>query len=378
MKTKVMYVALACILVSVLIVLEISRRSRKRSVVVAICSSLTGSLAANGKDMANGAALAFEELDQAGGVNGLPLRVEMYDDQGDPKVAASIASRISQDRRIIAVVGHLTSGASSAAAPIYSRSHTPIVMPVPTNPEITQQGWTNVFRIPPTDADQAPFLAKYVLSKHPGENVAIVNDLTAYGVGFAKEFRSSFEKGGGKVVVYEGIQKEARDFRTLITKIGAIGPKNVVLGATYDMGAPFVRQMKEQGVDARVIAGDGCFAQDFIELADTAAEGAIVSFIAPDQEFSGSMRDFYRKYEQRYGSGVVNVAPLGYDAAQVVISALKGCKTITRNSLLNEIRSPGFHIAGITGNINFASNGDNENKNLVLYVVSNGRFKSLR
>ncbi len=377
-KTAVsLHVAIA-IVVGVLVVASLWQCTGKKSeVVVAIVSSLTGDLAENGKDMANGAQLAFEEANEAGGVRGRSIRFEMFDDQGDPKVAVSVAIRVCQDPRIVAVVGHLTSGCMSAAASVYSRSGMPVVMPVPTNPEITSKGYTNLFRVPPTDDDQAPFLAEYLLSIDPKAPVAVISDLTAYGLGFAKAFRVTFQAGGGTIVAFEGAQKEARDFRTLITKVRVQKPKYVVLGATYDMGAPFVRQMKELGLNATVLSGDGCYGSAFVEQAGNAAEGTIVSFIAPDRGFSPKTEEFFRKYESKYGK-VVSFAPLGYDAAQVVVEALRRLDKLAREEIVATIRTSGFVVKGVTGEIQFEENGDNRNKNLVLYVVRQGRFVLLK
>ena len=347
--------------------------SGRTEVYVAIVSSLTGDLAENGKDTANGASLAFDEANETAQGKEKIIRYEMFDDQGDPKVAVSVANRVSQDSRFIAVVGHLTSGCMSAAAPVYNRARMPVIMPVPTNPKITQMGYTSLFRIPPTDDEQAPFLARYILSVDPSAPVAVVHDLTPYGLGFAEAFRDTFKKNGGNIVAFDGAQKESRDFRTLIAKLKTLKPKYILLGATYDMGAPFVRQMKELGLDATPVSGDGCYGSAFLEQAGDAAEGTIVSFIAPDRASSPETEAFFKKYEAKYGK-VVSFAPLGYDAGKVVDTAIREALEPTRSDVKDAIRKPGFVVNGVTGKIEFTENGDNKNINLVLYTVRQGKF----
>jgi branched-chain amino acid transport system substrate-binding protein len=344
---------------------------------VAIASSLTGDLAENGKDLANGAKMAIDEANAHGGAQGRKIEVVVFDDQGDPKMAVSVANRICQDSGFVAVIGHLTSGSMSAAAPVYARAGIPVVMPVPTNPEITRRGFGNLFRIPPTDDDQAPYLAQYLLSADPKAPVAVVNDMTAYGTGFARAFVTAFKADGGNVVASEGAQRNARDFRSLVAKLKALKPKYVILGATYDMGAPFLRQMKESGMTARVLAGDGCYGSAFVEQARGAAEGSIVSFIAPDRASSPKTEAFFRKYEKLYGK-VVSFAPLGYDAGVVILHAISTAKSADRPALLETLSAPSFHANGITGEIAFEKNGDNRNKNLSLYVVRGNRFVLLK
>lgn len=365
------------ILLAAGIVMMLRGRGSSATTTIAIVSSLTGDLAENGKDMANGARMAFDEMNSGATPGVRSVHVEIFDDQGDPKAAVSIAKRISQDKRFVAVVGHLTSGCMSAAAPVYFHADVPVVMPVPTNPKITRQRFSNLFRVPPTDDDQAPFLARYLLSKAPRSRVAVVNDMTAYGTGFAEAFRRTFQSGGGNVVAYEGAQKGLRDFRTVIAKLKAQTPDYVVLGATYDLGAPFIRQMRELGLRATVLSGDGCYGSAFTDQARNAAEGTIVSFIAPDRGSSVKTEQFFKRYESKYGK-VVSFAPLGYDAAMVVATAAARCHQLTRRALIAEMHSPDFKVAGVTGNISFESNGDNRHKNLVLYVVKNGRYRLLK
>jgi len=380
MQSKARVIGLVAAIVAVLVVIvvvHVVRHSGGEVIHVAIVSSQTGGLAENGKDMANGALLAFEEANVAGGINGKRICVEVFDDQSDPKSAASVANLVCQKPEIVAVVGHLSSGCMSAAAPVYSRAGMPVVMPVPTNPKITKQGHTNLFRVPPTDDDQAPFLARYVLAKDRKAPVAVVSDLTAYGVGFAEAFRDTFRGAGGNIVAFEGAQKDSRDFRTLITKLKGLTPKYVVLGATYDMGAPFVRQMRELGLDATVLSGDGCYGSAFTDQAGDAAEGAIVSFIAPDRGSSPATETFFKAYEAKFGK-VVSFAPLGYDAAKVVIEAIKETTSPTRASIIKTLSGTGFKVDGVTGPVEFAENGDNKSKNLVLYVVKDGKFVLLK
>ncbi len=346
---------------------------RKPAVYVAIVSSLTGTLAENGKDTANGAKMAFDELNLD---SNAIIHYQLFDDQGDPKTAVAIANQICQDSRYIAVVGHLTSGCMSAAAEVYAKNGMPVAMPVPTNPRITQLGYQSLFRIPPTDDDQAPFLALYLLSKDPIAPVAIVNDLTSYGLGFANAFRDKFRSAGGNIVAFEGAKKESRDYKTLIAKLKELHPKYVVIGATYDMGAPFVRQMKEMGLKATAIAGDGCYGSAFLQQAGNAGEGSIVSFIAPDRGVSPKAVKFFKEYERKYGK-VVSYAPLGYDAAEVIINAIEKATDKSRKGIVSEIKKQGFFVDGVTGRIEFNNNGDNKNKNISIYVVSNNKFKLL-
>lgn len=373
---KKLLIGLVLIVVAICFLSNCSKSEKEY--VIAIASSLSGSLAENGKDMSNGAKLAFDEINNKGGLKGVKIKYELFDDQADPKMAVNVANKIVQNEKIIAVVGHLTSGCMSAASKVYFDKGIPVIMPVPTNPKITKKGYTNLFRVPPTDDEQAPYLAKYIISKDPNALIAIVHDLTTYGLGFANSFKDTYESFGKEILAFEGAQKEEKSYRSLITKLKNLNPTYIVLGSTYDMGAPFARQMKELGLKSTILSGDGCFGSAFIEQAGNAAEGSIVSFIAPDKGFSPESIDFFNNFEKKYGK-VVSFAPLGYDAAKVVIEAIENCsKPITRNKLIDIIRNPDFKVDGVTGKIRFSNNGDNENTNLSLYIVHERKFELLK
>ena len=370
-------ITLVIVLVAVILVSCTQKAPEgKKEVYVAIVSSLTGELAENGKDTANGAIMAIDEYNKS--ANGKKvIRYELLDDKGEPKTAVNIASQICQDKKYDLVIGHLTSGAMSATAPIYNKCQIPVIMPVPTNPQITKQGFNNLFRIPPTDDDQAPFLAKYIYSQNNNAKVAIVNDSTSYGSGFAEAFRDEYAGLGGHIVLFDNEQEDARDYRTLIAKIKSLKPDYVIIGATYDFGAPFVRQMKEMGLNATPVSGDGCYGSAFLKNAGNAAEGAIISFIAPDSGFSDKSINFFKKYERIYGK-VVSFAPLGYDAGIVATKAINDATDETRAGLLEVLRNRNFYAEGVTGKIEFQDNGDNKYKNISIYRVTDGMFKLIK
>jgi len=374
---KKVVMAGVCAIAFLLLVVVSCRSKKQDEFTIAIVSSLTGDLAENGIDTANGAKMAFEESESTGLFSDKKITVQMFDDEADPKVAVSIANRICQDSAIIAVVGHLTSGCMSAAAPVYARNKMPVVMPVPTNPEISAKGHLNLFRVPPTDDEQAPFLAAYLISHDSEATIAVVHDMTTYGEGFATAFRKAFVEGGREVVAFEGSEEPSKDYRTIIAKIKSASPKYIVLGATYDMGAPFVRQMRELGLSSTVLAGDGCYGSQFLKLAGNAAEGTIVSFIAPDRTFSDKTAQFFDRYEAKYGK-VVSFAPLGFDAGMVVSEALLSIKAPSREKLIERLHQSDFVVDGVTGKISFAENGDNKYATLVLYQVINGKWVLLQ
>lgn len=367
---RIFYVLLA---IFIMLGFSCSEKEAESMVTIAIVSATSGDFADNGIDNVNGAMVAVKEINNSGGINGRKVETIVFDDRGDPKEAVNIAHKISINNKIMGVVGHLTSGTMKAAASIYSTHGVPVVMPVPTNPGITQQGFKNLFRIPATDSEQGPFLARLVVEKLKKSKIAIIHDKSAYGEGIASEFRKELGALSAEIITYEGVPREQRDFRTLLLRLKQLNPEVLFFGGNYTEGALLVKQMKEVGLETLFIAGDGCFGGSFIDLAGESAEGAIISFIAPDRESSQKTAEFFKTFEDEYGK-VVSVAPMGYDAALTLLEAMKQSKKINRKNIIETLRSPDFQVEGVTGLIRFKENGDNINKKFFTYIVKKGKF----
>ena len=186
----------------------------------------------------------------------------------------------------------MNSGTTLAVSPIYNKAGVPIVMPVPTNPDITKQGFNNLFRIPITDSDQGPACADFAFNKLGKKRIAIIQDKTAYGQGIAEEFQKKAASLGANILAFEGITEGDKDFRAVLTGLKPKKPEVIFFGGIYNEGGLIVKQAREMGIDAVFIAADGCFGSKFIEIAGQSAEGCIFSFIAPDKASNQKTKEF--------------------------------------------------------------------------------------
>ncbi|MGH6783159.1 MAG: branched-chain amino acid ABC transporter substrate-binding protein, partial [Sphingomicrobium sp.] len=156
---------------------------------------LTGGIAHLGKDNENGARLAVEEANAAKiKLDGKDVKFTFVaeDDQADPKVGATVAQKLV-DAKVAGVVGHLNSGTSIPASPIYSQAGIPVISGSATNPKLTEQGFKTQFRVVGRDDQQGPAIASYLAANNKPKTVAVIDDATAYGEGIANEVEKTLK-----------------------------------------------------------------------------------------------------------------------------------------------------------------------------------------
>lgn len=370
------FVLLVGAVASILAVNGCGRKATDQATIrIAAVAPTTGAQADVGQDLVNGVKLAVDEKNQKGGVLGKKIELVVFDDAADPKEEVSVAHKISSDSTIVGIVGHMNSGTTKPATPIYSEAGLPVVMPVPTNPEITKQGFSNLFRVPPTDLDQGADVARYALERLGKKRFAIIHDSTAYGQPLAEVVRTTIQKFGGQVVSFDGITEGDKDFRALLTKIRGLNPDTLFFGGIYNEGGLIAKQAKELGLKVQFLAADGCFGDKFIEIAGTsAAEGAIMSFIAPDEMTSDATRTFAEKFRQKYG-GIKAFAPLGYDSANILMNGIEQAGKPDKKAIIAALHSPDFKYSGVTGESRFEADGNNSRRSVYFFIVKDGKFR---
>ncbi|MHB1096428.1 MAG: branched-chain amino acid ABC transporter substrate-binding protein [Gemmatimonadaceae bacterium] len=340
---------------------------------IAAVAPITGSQGDVGRDLLNGIQLAADQLNASGGVLGRRIELVMTDDAADPKQAMAVAQKLLADASIVGIVGHMNSGTTKAASGVYGPSGIPVVMPVPTNPEITEQGYTNLFRLPPTDFQQGEAVADFAINRAGKRRFAIIHDKTDYGQPLAEVVRKRVLAAGAAVVAFEGISEGDKDFRAVLTKIRSLRPDALFFGGIYNEGALVARQAIELDLHTQFLAADGAFGEKFLELGGPAANGAIMSFIAPPLN-AGPGKEFADAFAAKFGA-VKAFAPLGYDAMNVLAAAIAKAGTTTRQDIVRALHDSAFSYAGVTGRIAFNSNGNNTNNQLSFYTVSAGKFE---
>ena len=337
---------------------------------------LTGGIAHLGKDNENGARLAVDEINAAGGVKAgdktFKLELLAEDDKADPKEGTLAAQKIV-DGGAVAVVGHLNSGTSIPASKIYSDASVAQISPSATNPKLTEQGFKTTFRVVANDNQQGGVLANFAAGEMKAKTIAIVDDRTAYGQGLADVVEKVAKEKGVKVVAREFTNDKATDFNAILTKIRAAKPDVVMYGGMDATAGPMAKQMKQLGIKAPMLAGDGVCSPEFIKLAGDASSILTCSMAGEAVEKLPKGADFVAKYKAKFNQDVQIYSPYSYDAVYVIAEAIKAAGSAERAAITAAI--PKTNYGGVTGQITFDEKGDIKGGAISMFKVKDGKLE---
>lgn len=336
----------------------------------------SGQTAHLGKDNELGARLAIEELNAKGvTIGGKKARFELLaeDDASDPKQGTAAAQKLV-DAKVNGVVGHLNSGTSIPASKIYSDAGVPQISPSATAVEFTSRGLKNTFRVVANDGQLGGTLGRYAVTELKGKAIAVIDDRTAYGQGVAREFEKGVKAKGGKVVGHEFTTDKATDFTAILTSFKAKKPDIVFFGGMDAVAGPMLRQMKQLGINAKFMGGDGICTSSLPKLtAGTMADGQVICAEAGgvEGEAKKSMDDFRTKFKTKFNVDVQIYAPYVYDAVNVMVAAMEKAGSADPAKYLPVLaKTAGYK--GVTGTITFDDKGDIKNGALTLYTYKAG------
>lgn len=333
----------------------------------------TGQIAHLGKDIENGARLAVDEINTKGlmiGGQRITLQLDPQDDAADPRTATQVAQKLVDDK-VVAVVGHLDSGASIPASKIYNDAGIVQISPASSNPAYTLQGYRTTFRVVANDRQQGPALANYAARGLKVKRVAIVDDSTAYGQGLANEFEKTARSLGLNVISHDATNDKAVDFRAILTKIKGERPDAVMYGGMDATAGPFAKQARQIGMSAKVLGGDGACSVKLADLAGNAADNVVCSDIGMALEKMPGGKAFQAKYEKRFGQPVQIYSPFSYDAVYIIVDAMKRANSTDPAKILAAM--PATDYKGVIGETTFDSKGDLKHGVISLYHFKDGK-----
>lgn len=244
--------------------------------VVGVAGPMSGPLGAYGAQMAEGARAAIDQINARGGLDGERLELVVVDDYADPTRAEAVAQGLVE-RGARVVVGHFTSAPSAIAAPVYARAGIVMLTPSATDPTLTDAESWNVFRLAVRDDRQASLSGRYLAGEFAGRRVALVHDKSAYGKGLADRVRAVMNEAGLDDVFYAGIDVGATNYAPLMAQLREANVDAVYFGGLHKEAAIILRQMREAGLGAAFVTGDGALSPEFASLAGDAAEGALMT-----------------------------------------------------------------------------------------------------
>lgn len=295
---------------------------------------MTGGDASYGFDISQGGKIAVQDH---GELHGFTFELIAEDDGGTAEGGAAVANKFASDPAVVAIAGHIYSGATSAAMPIYEKVGLPMLSPSASLPELTTLGSAVFNRIVFTDARQGPPAAEYLFNKLGVRKLAALHDGSDYGKGLAEAVVARFTELGGEVVVTEAITKGETDYTPVLSAVASKNPEALYFGGYTAEGAVVVNQMKQTGLeDVFFFGDDGTYGADFLTRTGANGEGAFAT-IAPIPADSPEKAAFDASYLEQFGKEAGSLSPYtwnGYDCTAALISAVKSVAVLGDNGNL--------------------------------------------
>lgn len=368
-KTIAGIVVVAALAVAAWLVLAPRGKSVDQDIVIAVAGPMTGQYAAFGEQMKRGAERAVNDINAKGGINGRKIRLEVGDDSCDPKQAVSVANQLAS-RGVVFVAGHYCSSTSIPASDVYQQEGLVEISPASTNPALTERGLSNIFRLCGRDDQQGPAAAEFIVKNFPDKRIAIVHDNQAYSKGLADATKTKLNELGIQEVLYDTVTPGERDYSAIVTKLKQAQVDILYYGGYHSEAGLIVRQMREQGMDTRLIAGDALMTQEFWSITGSAGNGTMMSF-SPDPRKNPQAADVVQSFRNA-GYEPEGYTLYTYATVQVFAEAVANLKTITAPTLVAALRSGNFDT--VLGSLGFDAKGDVKAPGYVFYEWRDGKY----
>jgi len=337
-------------------------------IIVGVAGPLTGPNAAFGAQLQKGAEQAAADINAAGGINGEKIKIVLGDDVSDAKQGVSVANKFASDG-VKFVVGHFNSGVSIPASEVYAENGIIEVTPASTNPTFTERGLWNTFRTCGRDDQQGGVAGKYIADNFKDGKVAVVHDKTPYGQGLADETKKAMNAAGVKEVLYEGVTPGDKDYSALIAKMKQAGVTLVYWGGLHTEAGLIMRQMKDQGIKAPMMSGDGIVSNELASIAGDAVDGTLMTF-APDPRKNPAAKELVEKF-RKAGFEPEAYTLYSYAALQIIAQAATKAKSTEGEKVAETMKSSGPWKTAI-GDIGFDKKGDITRPDYVMYKWGKG------
>lgn len=344
---------------------------------IGMLGCFSGPAKAYSEEMLLGVRLAIDEVNAAGGCRGKPVVLKVRDDRAVMGVDANEMVKLIFEDRVLAVLGSMSSDTTHVALRLALKCEVAELTSISTDPTITQIVVPWIFRCLADDWSQSRALAKYVFQERGFKRVALLEHNNRYGrMGSAelKRVGKRMERPIRLAIKYPSALTDD-DVRGYLRLIREYGADAIINWGLYPQGSRFVRLMKEEGLDIPFFGADGLVAQAFIDQAGAAAEGVVVTYPYDFYRDDPLTQDFNRRFLAAHGHEPDSFAAHGYDAAHIVMRAIRiGGQNRTR---IRDAMAATKDFHGVTGTISFDHRG-NDMRGVDFAVVHDGKFLPLR
>lgn len=344
------------------------------TVKIGFMGDLTGENSAIVIPPRNGAKMAFDEYN----ATNPDVKIEMveYDSQGKPEQATVLVPQAVSQDKIVGLIGPAFSGESKAVGAQLNEAKIPSVSASATNPDLAKNGWTFWHRVVANDDDQGPGIANFLVSALSPKKAFVISDDQEYSVGLAQTVDAAF-KEAGVTTETDKFAQTASDYSSTVSKVKSANADVVFFGGYYAQAGPLLKQLRDAGVTAPFVSGDGSLDAQLVSTAGAAAaEGAILGCPCniPSANVTGKLKEFYDNYKSAFDVEPAIYATEGYDAATTFIKAVEAGNT-TPEKINDFLKTVEFE--GVSKPIKFQENGEPETNAIFIYQVKDGAVKLL-
>ncbi|MDP3843002.1 MAG: branched-chain amino acid ABC transporter substrate-binding protein [Oxalobacteraceae bacterium] len=333
---------------------------------------LSGANAFAGKDNENGVRLAVEELNAKKlTIGGKQIKFELLseDDQCDPKSGVNVAQKFV-DAGVKFVMGPYCSGVAIPASRVYSEAGV-MMSTVGTNPKVTQSGYKNLYRIIASDSQLGSGMAVYAANVLKAKTVGVIDDRTAFGQGLAEEFIKVAKKSGMKVLGQEFTTDKATDFNSILTSLKGKKVDVIFFGGYAPQGAPMARQMKQLGMNVKLMGGDTLCSPEMGKLGgDAVGENVLCAQGGTVLDKVSSGPAFKAKYKKRFNQDPDAYAASFYDQLMFIGEAMQKAKSVEPAKVGAELYKMSYK--GVAGTYSYDDKGNMKQSPVTVYTFKNG------
>ncbi len=372
-RWKILTIAVA---VGILAFGSVASAGKAETIKIGVAGPLSGAYAAFGEQLWKGALQAANDINKAGGINGKKIELVKGDDACEPKQALSVSNRLVDLDNVKAVLGHFCSSSTMPASETYDEAGVLMITPASTNPMVTDRGLPTILRTCGRDDQQGVVAAEFIAKKLKAKRVAVIHDKDTYGQGLANAMKDHLKTLKVKEVLYEGLTRGEKDFNALVTKIKSVKADAVYFGGLHSEAGPLVRQMREQGIKAPFISGDGIVSQDFVIAAGGPqfVQGVYMTFGADPRNIPAG-KEAVEKF-RKAGYEPEGYTLYAYATLQVIAAAMKGSGSDDGEKMAKWLRANSVNT--VMGKKAWDKKGDLKVSDYVMYEWDKkGKYKEV-
>ena len=317
---------------------------------IGLAAPLTGFAAWGAAETVEGAEIAVADLNARRGVLGERIEQITVDDYCDGEQAIAAANKLIASG-VAMVFGHQCSGAAIPASELYAEAGVLMISTFATNPKLTEQGFSNVFRVVGRDDVQGEIAAGLLPERWGNRPIAILHDGEAYGKGLAEETKKGLSRRGITETMFDEIAPEQADYFNIVERMKGNGIAVLYYGGYPREAAVIIRQARSAGYDLQLVSGDALGNEDFALIAGPAADGALMTLV-PDPRATPAVA----MLDERLDRVGAKPAYTAYGAVQASAQAVEKAGTFETEAVADALRSGEFET--VLGRIGFDDKGD--------------------